>query len=230
MNPIDLKKNPHELATFIHQAVLNPHLTEESLTEICSASNLFKISRLCTDLLRLSTIKQLLGNKSQTKIIATIAFPFGNIPTTLKKKEAEFAASQGADELDVVPNFRALNQGEITLFAEELAEIAELNLPTRVVLDINNLPREKLSIAIDASIDAGVYGIQSSNGFGPSISNERIKEIALLVKNRCDIKAVGGIKTLSHAIDLIEAGATQIGTSYGITLLQEIKEINTSCL
>ena len=213
-----------EITGFIHQAALNPHLSEESLDQICKIANQFNFSGLCTNLLQLANAKKRLGVKSSTKLIAVIAFPFGDIPSILKKKEAEWAAIQGADELEVVPNFLALQNGEINIFAEELAELVEFGLPIRSILDMSNLSKEKLSTAIEASIDAGVTAIQSGNGFGAAISKEQIKELSLLTKGRCLVKGVGGIKTLPHAIELIDSGADQIGTSFGWELVQQIKK------
>ncbi|WP_320664995.1 deoxyribose-phosphate aldolase [Prochlorococcus sp. MIT 1223] len=212
-----------ELAQLIHQAALGPHLSEEALSQICNATKHFDFSGLCTNLIRLEKAKIFMGAKHQAKLIAVIAFPFGNIPGDLKKQEAEWAANQGANELDVVPNFFALQQGEANKFAEELAEICEIGLPVRAILDSNYLSKEKLSLAISASIDAGVSGVISGNGFGQPISKEIIKEMSKLVKGQCELKAVGGIKTLSHATEVLQAGATQIGTSFGMELMQEIR-------
>ena len=230
MNSYNLKNNSSELATYIHQAALSPLLSDQLLNEICNACKNFNISKVCTNLIRLEKAKELLGPKCQTKLISVIAFPFGNIPQEFKKSEAEWSANHGAEELDVVPNFLALMQGKTNLFAEELAELCEIGLPVRSILDINNLPKEKLSLAIEASIDAGVSGIQIGNGFGVAITKEQVKRISQLVKGRSEIKAVGGIKTLPHAIELIEAGATQLGTSFGIELLQQIEGKHKNCL
>ena len=218
------KNEPHELASLIHQAAFSPALSEDSLNQVCDASKYFKFSGLCTNLLHLKHVRERLGPSSSTKLIAVIAFPFGDIPNSFKLKEAEWAASQGADALDVVPNFYALHKGEINIFAEELAEMCQLNLPIKAILDLNNFSKEQLSLAIDASLDAGVCGIQSGNGFGNPISKHQIQRLALLVRNRCEIKAVGGIKTLSHANELVQAGANQLGTSYGLELMQNQKQ------
>ena len=66
-------------------------------------------------------------------------------------------------------------------------------------------------MAIDALIDAGAIGIQIGNGFGPSTSKDQTSHVSKIVKNRCSIKTVGGIKTFDQAIEMIEAGSTYIG-------------------
>ena len=94
----------------------------------------------------------------------------------------------------------------------------------RVIINISDLSPSIISNAIEASIDAGVEGIQTSNGFSQNITNADIIQLKKLTKGRCSIKAVGGIKTLPHAIELIEAGANYIGTSFGRELMQELRE------
>ncbi len=214
-----------EVQSFIHQAALDPHLDLDSLNQICDACNHFQISGLCTNLIRLPAAKKRLGKTQHTKLIAVIGFPFGATPWEIKKKEAEWAAEFGAEELDLVPNFFNLHQGFIDAFAEEIADIAEAGLPLRVILDSTRLSKEKLSLAVDASIDAGARGIQTGNGFGKITTNSNLIELIALVKNRCSIKAAGGIKSLSQVLDLINSGASSIGTSFGIDITKQSKQL-----
>ena len=79
-------------------------------------------------------------------------------------------------------------------------------------------------MAINASIDAGATGIQIGNGFGAIASKDQTKKVSEIVKNRCSIKTVGGIKTLDQAIEMIEAGSTYIGTSFGFEITQQQKK------
>ena len=179
----------------------------------------------CTSLSHLSIARESLGSKSTTKLISVIAFPFGFIPTSNKLKEAEYAIEKGAEELDLVPNYFALEEGNLEIFAEEINQISELGIPVRVIIDSDTLLNSsRLSIAIDALIDAGAIGIQIGNGFGPAITKNQTNHISKIVKNRCSIKTVGGIKTFDQAIEIIEAGSNYIGTSFGFEITQEQKK------
>ena len=218
-----LKNNISDIAPFIHQAALNPHSDPDSIRDICEISRSLNFSGLCTNLTHLSLARERLGSPNNTKLIAVIAFPFGFIPSHIKVQEAEWAAAHGAEELDVVPNFFALNQRKEELFAEELAEICALGLPVRVILDLPQLSTEKLAFAVEASIEAGVHGIQSCNGFGPPVTTDQIRQLAKAARKRCAIKAVGAIKTINHALEVIEAGATSIGTSFGSNIVKDFK-------
>ncbi len=216
------EKAYENICNVIHQGIFNPHLEKEMLVQICDASKQNGFAGLCTSLSHLSIARERLGSKSKTKLISVIAFPFGFIPTYNKLKEAEYAIEKGAEELECVPNYFALKEGNIELFAEEISQLSELGIPARVILDANTLlSSAKLSLAINASIDAGATGIQIGNGFGPSITKNQTKKISEIVKNRCSIKAVGGIKTFNQSIELIEAGSTYIGTSFGFEIFQQ---------
>ena len=213
------------ISNLIHQAVLNPHLDKEMLIQIFDASRQNGFAGLCTNLSHLSIARERLGSKSSTKLISVIAFPFGFIPSLNKLKEAEYAIERGAEELDFVPNYFALSEGNTELFAEEINQISELGIPIRVIIDANLLLlSSKLSLAINASIDAGANGIQIGNGFGPPVTKKQIQKISEIVKNRCSIKTVGGIKTFDQAIEIIEAGSTYIGTSFGFEITKQQKK------
>ena len=225
MSKNSLEEAHANISNVIYQAVLNPHFNKEMIIQTCDASKQSGFAGLCTSLTTLPIARERLGSKSNTKLISVIAFPFGFIPTSNKQKEAEYAIEKGAEELDLVPNYFALKEGNIELFAEEINQISELGIPVRVIIDANILINSsKLSMAIDALIDAGAIGIQIGNGFGPSVSKDQTKHVSKLVKNRCSIKAVGGIKTFDQAIEIIEAGSTYIGTSFGFEITQEQKK------
>ena len=225
MSKNSLEEANANISNVIYQAVLNPHLDEEMLVQICDASKQNGFGGLCTSLSYLPIARERLGNKNATKLIAVLAFPFGFIPTSHKLKEAEYAIEKGAEELDLVPNYFALKEGKVELFAEEINQISELGIPVRVIIDANTLSNlSKLSIAIDALIDAGAIGIQIGNGLGPPASKQQTSHISKIVKNRCSIKVVGGIKTFDQAIEIIEAGSTYIGTSFGFEIIQEQKK------
>tara|TARA_B100000700_G_scaffold327993_1_gene444302 strand:+ start:2193 stop:2867 length:675 start_codon:yes stop_codon:yes gene_type:complete len=212
------------LPMLIHQAAFNPHQDLNSFNESCDLAKHFSLGGFCTDLSMIPLARKRLGGEGISKLIATIAFPFGSIPLSLKKSQAEWAASQGAEELEVVPNFFLLYQENKNLFAEELASICDIGLPVRAIINSTSISQEVLSTAIEASIDAGVIGIQSTNGFGKAITSDEIHKIKHFTKGRCSIKAVGGIKTLQQTISLIEAGADFIGTSLGYNLIKEMRE------
>tara|TARA_Y100001968_G_scaffold281908_1_gene279447 strand:+ start:134 stop:817 length:684 start_codon:yes stop_codon:yes gene_type:complete len=213
------------ISSLIYQAAINPHFDKKMIFQICDASKQNGFAGLCTSLSHLPIARERLGSESTTKLISVIAFPFGFIPTYNKIKEAEYAIEIGAEELDLVPNYFALKEGKVELFAEEINQISELGIPVRVIIDSNLLLNSsKLTVAIDALIEAGSNGIQIGNGFGPTITKNQTNNVSKIVKNRCSIKTVGGIKSFNQAIEIIEAGSTYIGTSFGFEITKEQKK------
>ncbi|MBW3041416.1 deoxyribose-phosphate aldolase [Prochlorococcus marinus] len=227
MGKNSLQEAYSNISNVIHQAVLNPHLDKETLIQICNGSQQIGFAGLCTSLSNIPIARERLGSKSTTKLISVIAFPFGFIPISNKLKEAEYAIENGAEELDFVPNYFALEDGNIENFAEEINQLSELGTPVKVIIDGNTLLNSsKLSLAINASIDAGATGIQIGNGFGQTLTKNQTQKVSKIVNNRCSIKAVGGIKTLDQAIEIMESGATYVGTTFGFEIAQEQKKKN----
>ncbi|KGG13000.1 MULTISPECIES: deoxyribose-phosphate aldolase [Prochlorococcus] len=212
-----------DISSYIHQASLDPHTSIESLNTLCDASKFFNFGGFCTNLIRIPLARKRLGSKQKIKLIAVIGFPFGSVPNKIKRSEAEWAVEHGADELDLVPNFLALQEGNFEVFAEELSIICEVGLVTRVIIDAARLSEDKLSLAIEACIDAGARGIQTGTGFGPKIDTSMVLKLHSLIRGRCSLKAIGGINTISKMVDLLEAGASEIGTSYGPEIMKELR-------
>ena len=107
-----------DIPLFIHQAALDPHTDLNKLNQICDACNHFNFSGLCTSLVRIPAAKKRLSKNGNTKLIAAIAFPFGDIPYIIKKAESEWAAEYGAEEIDLVPNFLNLYEGKFFPFTK----------------------------------------------------------------------------------------------------------------
>ena len=113
MSKNSLEEAHANISNVIYQAVLNPHFNKEMILQVCDASKQSGFAGLCTSLTTLPIARERLGSNSNTKLISVIAFPFGFITTSNKQKEAEYSIEKGADELDLVPNYFALKEGNI---------------------------------------------------------------------------------------------------------------------
>ena len=163
------------------------------------------------------------GKGQSPKLIAVVGFPFGAIPQRIKQAEAEAALEAGADELDVVPDFGALADGNTAAVLDELAAICELDRPVKVILEAGRLDAEDLALLVDISIDAGVRYLKSGSGFGPPVTVAQVQTLRDLARGRAAVKASGGIASLEQALDLVEAGASRLGTSRGVALMQALR-------
>ena len=212
-----------DLPPLMDQAILDPLMTEEALLAACDAGRQESVRAICTTLRLLEPLRERLGPTGGPRLVAVIGFPFGSVPRELKQMEAEWAAAHGAEELDVIPDFTALINQNSGAFAEEIAAIGDLGLPVRVVLDMARLSEELLAIAVEAAIDAGAVGLQTSNGFGPATGSEQVKQLLSLCRGRCAVKAAGGIHTPDRVVELVEAGANLLGSSSAPQLLQALR-------
>ena len=97
-------------------------------------------------------------------------------------------------------------------------------MPIRVILDVPNISEQNLKIAVEASIDAGVSGIQTGNGFGRAVTATDVLKLVELSRGRCSVNAAGGLQNLEQAFELIDAGASRIGTSRGPELIKAFRK------
>jgi len=88
---------------------------------------------------------------------------------------------------------------------------------------MNRLSKDSLALAVDAAIDAGAAGLQTGNGFGAPVVPDDVRQIISLARGRCAIKAAGGLQTLDQALELVEAGASKLGTSRGSELMHSLR-------
>ena len=144
-----------DLAPLIDHALLDPHQGRESVLRCCDEAKHFGFGGVCLASRWLDLARERLGPSGGRgpTLISVIGFPFGAIPAQIKRQEAEWAAAAGADELDVVPDFGALADGNSAQFCEDLAPIADLGLPFKVILEVGRLTPEVLEWAVEASID-----------------------------------------------------------------------------
>jgi deoxyribose-phosphate aldolase len=212
-----------DLAPLIDHALLDPHQGTEAVHRCCDEARHFGFAGVCLPSRWLPTARERLPIGDPVRLIAVVGFPFGAIPAAIKRAEAEAAADAGADELDVVPDFGALADRDSGAVLDELAAITDLGLPVKVILEAGRLDPEALALLVEVSIDAGAVFLKTGSGFGPSVTAEQVRRLVTMARGRAGVKAAGGIASLEQALDLVEAGATRLGTSRGVALMQALR-------
>jgi deoxyribose-phosphate aldolase len=215
-----------ELAPLIDHALLDPHQGREAIVRCCDEARHFGFAGVCVASRWLELARERLplqGKGPMPQLISVVGFPFGAVPAELKRAEAEWAAGAGADELDVVPDFGALADGDSGAVLTDLAAICELGLPVKVILEAGRLSPEALELLVEISIDAGARFLKSGSGFGPPVSPELVRRLRELARGRAAVKASGGIADLEQAFALVEAGASRLGTSRGVPLMEALR-------
>ncbi len=153
-----------------------------------------------------------LSNKSP-KVCTVIGFPLGATTSAVKLYEAQEAAENGADELDVVINIGWLKAGRIEDVHREIAEIRDATgLVIKTILEMSLLTDEEKRIAAEICMDAGADFLKTSTGWNGGATIADIRILKQLTHDRVGIKASGGIRSVDHALELIVEGATRLGT------------------
>lgn len=210
-----------DIATYIDHALLNPTATPEQVEQCCTEAGRFHFPTVC---LYPSAVKQaakLLHGKS-TKVCAVIGFPTGATTAAVKLYEAREAAENGAAELDVVINLGWLKAGKSEEIYREIAAICEeTGRVVKAILETALLTDTEKRLAAEICLDAGVAYLKTNTGWFGGATVADVRLLYELTQGQVGIKASGGIRTRKQALEFIQAGATRLGTSRGVDLVQQ---------
>jgi deoxyribose-phosphate aldolase len=210
-----------DIAPFIDHALLSPIATPEQVEQWCEQADRYHFAAVCIYPAYVKQAAELLYKKSP-QVCTVIGFPSGATTSAVKLYEAKEAVDHGATELDVVINLGWLKAGKTEEVHQEIATICEeAGQPVKVILEVNLLTDPEKKIAAEIAMDAGAAFLKTNTGLHGGATVEHVKFLKEITKDRIEIKASGGIRTFSQAMDLILAGATRLGTSRSIELLHE---------
>lgn len=219
-----------ELAKYIDHTLLKPTATFSDIDKLCDDAKEYGFYSVCVNSCFVKHAAKRLS-QSDVKIATTIGFPLGAISTKTKVSEAVNAVKDGASEIDMVMNLGYLKSGDFFRVARDIEEVVKNtkdvneNVKVKVILEMCYLnPNEKVS-ACELARDGGADFVKTSTGFGSGGATvEDVRLMKKLVGDEMGIKASGGIRDFDTAIAMIEAGATRIGASSGISILEGAKQ------
>jgi deoxyribose-phosphate aldolase len=168
---------------------------------------------------------------SEVRVCTVIGFPLGAMLREAKAAEAAAAVNLGADELDTVMNIGWFKAGADEMVVSDIHRVVDAaqKRPVKVIVETCLLTDEEKERATRLVIDAGAAFVKTSTGF--STGGAKVEDVMLLARvagGRVGVKASGGIRDYATALKMIEAGATRIGTSSGVTIVEteqsQIKE------
>lgn len=166
---------------------------------------------------------------TRVKVCTVIGFPLGSNRTPTKVFEAMEAVKDGADELDIVINLGALKESKWDDVRKEISDIvmATPRVTHKIIIETCYLTDDEKKRACEVIIEAGAEFVKTSTGYGPSGAKVRdIKLIKSIVGDTLKIKASSGIKTLKKTLSMIKVGADVIGTSSGVSIMEEFFNTN----
>lgn len=215
------------LAPFIDHSLLDPCATPDRVIQCCEEADRYNFAAVCVYPSAVYQAAQLLHGK-QPKVCTVIGFPTGATTSGSKLYEAQEAVDQGADELDVVINLGWLKAGKKEEVYRDIAQICEeSDRPVKAILETSLLTPDEIRLAAAICLDAGVAFLKTSTGWRGGATVADIRLLQEITGGSVGIKASGGIKTYAQAAELITAGATRLGTSRGVYLMEELKDLSS---
>ena len=215
-----------DLAPLIDHSLLDPCATPEMVSQWCEEADRYHFAAVCIYPSAVRQAVELLHGK-KPKVCTVIGFPTGATTSAVKLYEAQEAVDNGAAELDVVLNLGWLKAGQKEEVYREIAQICEAcDRPIKAILETSLLTEAEIRLAAALCMDAGVAFLKTSTGWRGGATVETIRLLREITGGAVGIKASGGISTFAQASELIDAGATRLGTSRGVSILQQLADKN----
>ena len=216
------------LASHIDQTLLKPTIGFGEAGEWIEDNRQLGFATLCVSPFLAPLAAQRLYD-SPTRICSVAAFPFGYASTLAKADEGARLVELGCSEVDMVINFAALLEGEDGFVQHDIEAVVEAVRQAsggaaivKVILETGYLQPSDIKRACALAVSAGADYVKTSTGFGPrGASLEDVRTMRAAVGPDFGVKAAGGIRDLSSALAMLEAGADRIGTSAGGAILAE---------
>jgi deoxyribose-phosphate aldolase len=224
-----------EFAKTVDHTLLKPDAKEQDIVRLCEEAAHYHFAAVCVPpcYVRLAA-RELRG--ADVKVATVVSFPFGNDATVVKAAAVREAITGGAAELDVVMNISKFLSGEFDYVADELASLTQevsvvamnngLNdVVVKVIIETAYLSNKMKRLATQIVAASGADFIKTSTGFAPSGATP--EDVALLREEAPDglaVKASGGIRTLEDALDILNAGASRLGMSSSVAVMEEAED------
>ncbi len=209
-------------ASYIDHTLLKPEATKEQIIALCAEAKQYDFASVCVNPTWIETAaKELEGAVS--KVCTVIGFPLGANTSDVKAFETKDAIAKGADEVDMVLNIGALKGSDYELVLNDMKAVVEAANGTlvKVIIETCLLTDEEKVKACELAVEAGVDYVKTSTGF--STGGATPTDVALMRKivgPDLGVKASGGVRSLADLKAMIEAGATRIGASSGVKIMQ----------
>lgn len=214
-----------KINNYIEHTILKPNITKKELTTFLDEAREYSFKGVCINPYHIAFAKEYLKN-TPVNIVTVIGFPLGANSTATKAFEASQAVKDGADEIDMVINITALKEGQDEFVRQDIKEVVKASegKPVKVILETDLITKEEIKKACQICIEAGAKFVKTSTGFvkdGVGATVENVKLMYETVKNfGLEVKASGGIRSLEDAQKMIKAGASRLGTSAGVKIVQ----------
>ncbi|MFT5286596.1 MAG: deoxyribose-phosphate aldolase [Planctomycetota bacterium] len=217
-------------AGLIDHTLLRPDASIDEIETLCAEAAEYGFFSVCVNAVYVERAVNLLADK-RALVCSVVGFPLAGCGTPAKAVEAQFALDRGAREIDMVINLGALKSGADELVVSDVEAVAKLchasGAQLKVILETCLLDQDQKRRACQLALAGGADFLKTSTGFAHAGAN--VEDVSLLrdmAGSQRGVKASGGIGTLAFANELVEAGASRLGCSRSVQLMQTLKTNN----
>jgi deoxyribose-phosphate aldolase len=216
------------LASFIDHTILKPEATEEQVQKLCNEAKENGFASVCISPSYVTfAAKELSG--SSVKVCTVIGFPLGATTTAAKAAETREAVENGAAEVDMVINIGFLKSGKYDYIRKDIEGVVKAAKPkalVKVIIETCLLTDEEKVKVCTIAKEAGADFVKTSTGFSTGgAAVEDVKLMRQTVGPEIGVKASAAIRDYETAVKMIEAGATRLGTSASIAIINGDKNV-----
>ena len=224
---------PDELAKYIDHTLLRPEASKQEILDLCDEGARYEFASVCVNPTYARVAAERLKG-TPVKVCSVVGFPFGAHVPEIKALEARRAIRDGAREIDMVINVGALKSGDDELVFRDIRAVTDACMEGRavctVILETAMLTDDEKVRACLAAKRARAGFVKTSTGFGGG--GATAPDVALMAEavhgTRMGVKAAGGIRSYEDAQKMIQAGATRLGASAGVKIVQESRGLTVS--
>lgn len=213
-------RTPRDLAPYLDHTVLAPEATLAQVLAACDEARAHRFAAVCVRGAFAEAVRRRLeGSAVATAVV--VDFPRGEASTPERVAEALRAVQAGAQELDLVAPLPHVLAGRWGAVLDDLGAIVRaVRAPVKVILETAALDRDRTVAAAAVARAAGAAYVKTSTGFGPGgATAEAVTLLRAVVGDRVGVKASGGVRTAAQALAMLQAGASRIGTSASVAIV-----------
>jgi deoxyribose-phosphate aldolase len=223
---------PSGVAAMIDHTLLKPDATRQNIEELCREAAQFKFATVCVNPAWVATAARLLSG-SGVGVCSVVGFPLGATTADVKGYETRRAIFDGAREIDMVINVGALKSGDLRVVERDIEAVTapcrDCGALSKVIIEAALLTDDEKVTACTLAKAAGADYVKTSTGFGPG--GATAADVALMrrvVGAEMGVKAAGGVRDLEGLQAMVAAGATRVGASAGVKIVQQAQGDKTA--
>ena len=226
---MDAQQSPHitAIASLIDHTLLRPEATAADIRKVCGEAREYGFASVCVNPYWVPLVASELAG-STVKVCTVVGFPLGANMTAIKVAETVAAIRAGAQEIDMVLNIGELRGGTLDAVRDDIRAVVSAasagNAIVKVILETALLDDEQKTIACELAKEAGAAFVKTSTGF--STGGATTHDVALMrrvVGDSMGVKASGGIRTLDDLKAMVAAGASRIGASASVKIVEAVR-------